>query len=272
MGTTTETERLHIYKIQEKDQLRLFIRDKKTDAEARLSFAIRQSFCHAGFSIGCDEDPLQFKIAVPYVLSAWLTLDHPLIRSVTTWIGERFPGDINGKYAQRDFSVSVHNWALWWDVGADQGGWTSKRPKWMDGSWHFFGHRSRQTEEVIKTEPVEIPMPERTYKGVATLSKVTWGFEKLPRMFDQELLSVEIKMDEGEAIPHPGKGENSWDCGEDATYSSSGPARSIEEAIGSLVGSTLRARRRHGGRSWRPAPKAPPPAPAGVPTPAATTL
>jgi hypothetical protein len=53
-------------------------------------------------------------------------------------------------------------------------------------------------------------------------------------------------------VPFPGKGENSWDCGEDATHGYYGPAASIEDAVGNLVTSTLKRRRKYGGRDWKP--------------------
>lgn len=56
---------------------------------------------------------------------------------------------------------------------------------------------------------------------------------------------------DGEQIPVPGKGENSWDCGEDATYAFSCMADSVEDGIASLVRSILVRRRKYGGRNWR---------------------
>ena len=59
-------------------------------------------------------------------------------------------------------------------------------------------------------------------------------------------------MHEGEQIPVPGKGENSWDCGEDATFSLSCPSTTISEAIGEMVKSCMRTRERYAGLDFKP--------------------
>jgi hypothetical protein len=53
-------------------------------------------------------------------------------------------------------------------------------------------------------------------------------------------------------VPFPGKGENSWDCGEDASYGFGCAAETLEEGIGKFVASKLRDRGRNGGRGWTP--------------------
>src|SRR5690606_38230523 len=74
----------------------------------------------------------------------------------------------------------------------------------------------------------------------------TWS---RPRWFPKMVKRIEIEM--GEPIPHQGKGENSWDCGVDGTYSYTAPAESIADGVGGLVGSVLSTRIRYGGwRDW----------------------
>jgi hypothetical protein len=53
-------------------------------------------------------------------------------------------------------------------------------------------------------------------------------------------------------VPTPGKGENSWDCGQDATYGLTCPASTVEEALASLRASVMRDRERYGGKDWKP--------------------
>jgi hypothetical protein len=53
-------------------------------------------------------------------------------------------------------------------------------------------------------------------------------------------------------VPVPGKGENSWDCGEDALYSLSTTAATIDEAIEKFKASVMKTRERYGGKDWMP--------------------
>jgi hypothetical protein len=53
-----------------------------------------------------------------------------------------------------------------------------------------------------------------------------------------------VKLDIPGGIPHNGKGENSWDCGDDGLWGCGGDT--VEEAIGHAVSSVLRSRRRYG--------------------------
>lgn len=58
-------------------------------------------------------------------------------------------------------------------------------------------------------------------------------------------------------VPFPGKGENSWDCGEDAIMGAGADEPTPEAAVASVVKSALRNRRRYGGEGWKPEKPAP---------------
>jgi hypothetical protein len=110
----------------------------------------------------------------------------------------------------------------------------------------FFLGRTKCVKEEIGTEEVEIPLPERTYHGVATLERYT---RKRPLWFKQVRDSVWITVDGG--VPFPGKGENSWDCGMDGLYGAGKESHCVEAAVGHFVGVVLRNRRRYGGKNWK---------------------
>ena len=85
--------------------------------------------------------------------------------------------------------------------------------------------------------------PEGTYQAHAVLEELVWS---RPRWFKERMTRVDFEIPNG--IPHAGKGENSWDCGDDATFGmSTGECKSIPEGIGKLVGSCLQTRIRYGG-------------------------
>jgi hypothetical protein len=152
---------------------------------------------------------------------------------------------------ETEISVSWHSGGLWWSLWHSTMEWKSSTPKWRHG--HFdpidwlLGRRAYSSDE-LEVVPVEVPMPEKIYAGTVRMHEDTWRRPRWP--FPQRLLRATIDVPGG--VPFPGKGENAWDCDDDATYSMTCVARSSEDAVGRLVASVLRDRRRHGGRNWRP--------------------
>lgn len=198
------------------------------------------------FHAGHDEAPIKASFNVG-LFGVYLGVEHPAFAKVRDAVIRMWPLKRQlSKYSGRDFSLAVHDHAVWWTVGADDAGWASETPRWRQGSWHPIGRNMRQGEpELIEEREVLVPMPERSYRAKARLERTNWGFSKLPRRFDRVDRHVHINMLDGEQIPFPGKGENSWDCGDDAVFSISVPGDSIEDGIGEIVASVLRSRRRN---------------------------
>lgn len=147
----------------------------------------------------------------------------------------------------RELGFSFHGGALWWDLWVDpMGGYPCPQGKWRDSCFHFddfFLGKSKCTREVLEERDVLVPMPEKAYPAHAKLMRYTWT---RPRWFSKSIKRVEIDIPDG--IPHEGKGENSWDCGHDATFSmTTGECNSIPEGVGKLVGSCLKDRVKYGG-------------------------
>lgn len=111
----------------------------------------------------------------------------------------------------------------------------------------LFG-RQEMTETVLREGTVMVPMPEGEYPATYKETRMAWQRPRLPwpsRTREQVTLDLEVP------IPFPGKGENSWDCEDDAIFSSSG-GRSVPDAVGDLVASVLRRRMQYGGMGWTP--------------------
>lgn len=114
------------------------------------------------------------------------------------------------------------------------------------GVFHFddflFG-KSECVRTVLDERDILVPMPEKAYEAHAKLMLYQW---KRPRWFTKEFKRVEIDVPEG--LPMEGKGENSWDCGKDATFGiTTGQCNTIAEGVGILVGSVLKDRIKYGG-------------------------
>jgi hypothetical protein len=152
----------------------------------------------------------------------------------------------------RTIGIKFYEEYLWIDLWNDPSESHRVDPWW----WHisinlrdlFFG-RAKYQDNPLETCDVIVPMPEGGYRGKAVLSESTWS---RPRWFTKRVIRVNIEMTE--PIPFPGKGENGYDCGQDACHSICTPAETILEGVLSLTESVMRNRQRYGGSAfaWRP--------------------
>lgn len=172
------------------------------------------------------------------------------------WLGKLTDKLLRGSYEGRTIGLRVFDWAIWWDCWGPARSWSSSQPKWMSGCWHpldtIFG-QMKCTETPVGLKRKEcIPMPEGAYPCTIAMTDARWKRPRLP-WASHRIRRAHIEC--GQGIPFPGKGENSWDCGDDATYSMTCPAETAEEAIGRLVVSVLERRSRNGGKlTWDKAP------------------
>lgn len=142
-----------------------------------------------------------------------------------------------------ELGASWHDGSLWLNLWTTDDDWVKRRP------WHrnvvclhvveWIVGRNKYSD--TKGEPFEvlIPMPEGCYRAVFTPIVRTWRnrFRTLvKRGHDIEIPS---------GIPFEGKGENSWDCGEDGLYGT-GCGENVEEGIASVVATVLKYRKRYG--------------------------
>jgi hypothetical protein len=213
---------------------------------------------HPGVSVdvGSQGDEDNLSLHVGFLLAdLWLTFEHMGTQYLSTWL-------IPAKdYEGRETGIRFFNQAVWWDVWHPSMSWTRGTPRWRHGSWHpldtFFGRLERSSETLEEAYNVPVPLPEGTYRADVTLSRNTWTRSRWPHWpFGLVVDGAEVKMHEGLALPIPGKGENAYDCGDDATYSLYLPhVATVEEAIGRAVADTLRTRKqRQGDYGWREAP------------------
>lgn len=231
----------------------------------KMSWNLRSTFCHLSLSADSGERDISLSAALPPV-AIWFGaegLPEELFRLLgIDWETCRKKPD-GYALTERDIRIAIHDWHLWWSLWMPHGLWKSTDPRWRSGNLAIadllFG-KSVSVSEKISEEHALIPMPERAYPAKITIQRVTvsrarWPFRFGPEdLRHREMLTFNADL-EANPIPVPGKGENSWDCGEDAIFSQSGRG-GITEAIASVVESATRTRRRHGGKNWVPSPKA----------------
>lgn len=210
---------------------------------ARAEWLFGSKHCRVGFEIDDGED--DFSVCFGLFFFFHFALSHPWLRRLT-------------RFGKREVAFRINDWALWWTVWHDDNTWMRTDPWWKHGSFHFidfiFGS-TKYHERDLESKRVEIPMPEGVYPSTITLKESVWRRKRWPFGAWRRMVRSEVKPDEG--IPVPGKGENSWDCGEDAIFGHYGPASTFHDAKISMIDSVLKTRRRYGGENWRPEKKHP---------------
>lgn len=160
------------------------------------------------------------------------------------------------EYRGREFSIRCHDGIVW--IGhpwVRQMEWRSNDPWWKKditlhvSDWLLGRSRCEVTKGLPST--VYVPLPEGSYRAIATPETFVWRRRFYVPIRRRDSVSLDI---EG-GIPYSGKGESSWDCGDDGLWGIGG--NTLEEAIGNAVASVLKSRRRHGhdskGTGMRPA-------------------
>jgi hypothetical protein len=153
----------------------------------------------------------------------------------------------------REIGVQFFSGTIWLRLWHDPMESRSNDPWWWEMRVNIpdlFLGRQKHSEETLETREIIVPMPEGSYTGRCTMKLETW---KRSRWFAKRLVRAHIDMNAGQGIPFPGKGENSWDCGEDATWGMCTGAKDTVEAVAHLFESVMRDRTRYGnGFLWRP--------------------
>lgn len=168
---------------------------------------------------------------------------------------------------ERQLYIAFHNGSFWWDFWVSEE-WSSytKNKTWRKGCWHIVD-RIKGKHTMIKNEierrQFALPFLEGNY-NIEVIKKART--DKWPRWFTRKMISFEVKVGYYESgnfieqgIPVEGKGENSWDCDEDATYSMYFAGQPYNKNVISCYDAALyfwhsmmKSRERHGSPKWLP--------------------
>ncbi|HET7101595.1 MAG TPA: hypothetical protein VFJ52_10630, partial [Terriglobia bacterium] len=179
---------------------------------------------------------------------------------------------------ERSFSVELYQEYLWIEFFWSDPAWTWGENKnrfpafrisfdWQDFlfgkqqhklEWLAVPHAQGRKSDVgfwwdADTEenwrPISIPLPEGSYAARYRLERRTWWRARWPR----KLVKVAADIDIPGGLQIPGKGENSWDCGEDAYFGLGCRETDEPSIIAACVQKVMATRERYGGINWRPA-------------------
>lgn len=195
-----------------------------------------------GAAVECDDEGWNLSLRVPpfalYVSLEGFRIWQPIERIYTADDGRQFPIP-----ARREFGFYISDWCVRLTPWGRWGEWRAADPWWIRGvSFDIkdavLGKRTYHAEELALV-PVVVPMPEGQYHAVATVKRVTRG---RTRWFKRT--GREVSLDIPKGIPFAGKGENSWDCGDDGLFGIGGD--SIDAAIANAQRSVTNRRQRYG--------------------------
>lgn len=220
-----------------------------------------------GFYFRADGDEGDITFNVSFIVAIYITFEGFIPNSwYPTYESTYYPGTKLGD--EREFSVSWHHGSLWWDfwTSEEKMTWT-KNKSWRKGCWHIVdwvrGKHKYQRQEMSRNQ-FYLPFFEGIYNVEVIESERTDSYQ---RWFTKRSTAWEVRAgyynEKGEFIEKPipveGKGENSWDCDEDATYSSSFPGQPYNKNVKTpyqaalyFWNSMMKDRERRGGSKWIP--------------------
>lgn len=146
----------------------------------------------------------------------------------------------------RQIGFRIFDNALWVSIWEDD--MDSSHNKW----WSRFVirpdrillGREQYSKIDLSTEQAILTLPEGAYPVSVTIFESTWKRQRWP--WPRKMIRAEVDCGERGIPSHAGKGENSWDLDDDATFSMTCPETTIEGAVQRLQTSILRDRERYG--------------------------
>lgn len=205
-------------------------------ASLNIEWGCRLDGLSVSISTGDMEDMgpgFHIRLFFPYL---YVRLTHPIFRKIFT--KEKELGFyINSEYLQLNLFTSESDCE-----------YNNKRSKFYNIRDILFGD-FKYTKNDIKSFPVVIPLPEGSYNGVATISERIWKRSKIP-FISQYKIDTWIELEKG--LPFPGKGENSWDCGEDAIHGYGCSSIEYYDVVAKGVELCMRNRSKYGSNDWIP--------------------
>lgn len=144
-------------------------------------------------------------------------------KHVATWDNNREFTTVDA----RTYGFYLYDWAIVWRFHAKPDESNSKDPWWMHQYIHlddiFLGRRDRCDDALTKAENVEFWLGDKKF----VMNKITWTRWRFFRrhipysLYHRTIINVNMEIKDPPV--HQGKGENSWDCGDDGTYGISRP-------------------------------------------------
>ena len=207
-----------------------------------LNFLKKNEFGVLAFRYDRGDSSIRFSFSIPFILGFYFS-----------YIGKFAPQwekNLPYKDWSRELSLRYFNWTLYFNLWTNPDGY---QRSWRRFSLDFLDILFGQTKckKYLREGPYEdtFAMPERKYDITVSVWEYVYTRRRLP-FWSRAIRRIDLDCAEG--IPFPGKGENSWDLGDDFSYSMSCPSASPENAKIIWRKSILRDRLKNGGENWSP--------------------
>lgn len=204
----------------------------------RVEWCLWSRRCGLNFEMGrSGDDTALLGIALP-PFSFWFGIEAP----TNSWLYRIAPE------RGREFRAYFFERAFWLTIWGREWEHRSSDPWWIRGvTIHFddmlLGSAKCTVTETKPRERIVIHLDGREYHGEASFERRVW---KRPRWFAKVRESTWISMDAGHGLPHAGKGESGYDCGDDALYGWGVDGFDVERCIESGIERVDKYRKRYG--------------------------
>lgn len=206
-----------------------------------VSWCLPTSHSHLEIQVGGEDEGIGFSFACKF-FAVWVELQEVLpqkwARKISKYGHERVSG------------ISFHDGYIWLDLWRDEYGYSNWQGLHLSFNVpDFIFGKTKYSDRELTRQTRTVSFEEGDYEVEVVIKERTW---KRPRKLFP-LITVDADITPTTPIPIPGKGENSWDCDEDAVYAlSTSEAKTVDDAIAYFKESVLRDRRRYGGEKWVP--------------------
>lgn len=202
-----------------------------------------------------DYSGVMFYVGIPLLCSLYLTLENIVPKQ---WLpGHWEPGKEGRRWwypEKREIGITVHDKTIWFKLWANPMEWFKGQPWW----WEFnvapldvLLGRQKYARRDISEGAVNVWMPEGIYPATYKVFESTWKRPRWPKVKRVIRTDIDLK----QPIPFSGKGENSWDCGEDGLWGITIVTNDPQHAARETAQSALETRRKRGDpRKWPVAP------------------
>lgn len=222
------------------------------NSEAHVEWSLFGQGFGWGFQAGRNgsESDLGLNLYAGRLGSLWLRIRAPWTR----WARVSKDRDPEHWYYARHYGLRLHphdGCIVSGEWGSLDGYWSRERPRWRDWSvtWTTVLGKMHTEWTEGKSGTCAIPLPEGVYEGEWIEKSHDARHLRWPGTWRDKLKGgtrrryINVRVDGG--IPVEGKGENSWDCGMDGVFGTSGDT--LAEAVCNFVTAVLRDRERYGG-------------------------
>lgn len=151
------------------------------------------------------------------------------------------PYDHSFRFYWYEGGLWLSPWGSEYESSHDDPGW--KKMYHLNFPDLLLGKTKYSNLELETFDNVLIPMTDRNYLAKLTFERSTW---KRPRWFARVREFTRIELDR-DAPKFPGKGENSWDQGDDSIWQMSVEGHSLPKAIAGYIQRVLEYRQKRDG-------------------------